>query len=66
MGIFVLVNEKEYFIPFSKYDVFKKATVEEIYDCKLLSPSQLYWEQLDCDIEIDALDNPEKYVLIYK
>jgi len=31
-----------------------------------LSPTQLYWPDLDADIEIEALEQPEHYPLVFK
>ncbi|WP_420886735.1 DUF2442 domain-containing protein [Candidatus Kuenenia stuttgartensis] len=28
--------------------------------------SHLHWPDLDIDLEIDSLENPEKYPLVYK
>lgn len=63
VGFWILVNDKEYFVPFSNYPEFKKATVDEIFSMKMLSPRQLHWQSLDCDIEIDALEEPERFPL---
>jgi hypothetical protein len=63
IGFRILVNDKEYFVPFSNYPEFKSATLDEIFNMKLLSPRQLYWQTLDCDIELDALEDPEQFPL---
>ncbi len=63
IGFWILINKKEYFIPFKHYPLFKKASIEQIADFKLLSPKQLHWESLDCDIELDALSEPHAYPL---
>lgn len=65
LGFYLLVESKEYFIPFTDYPVFKQASVDEIYDFKMLSPRQIYWKKLDCDIELEALEYPEKFVLTF-
>lgn len=63
IGFWVLVNNVEYFVPFSLYPWFRGATIEQIMDVKVLSPDQLYWESIDCDIELKALKTPENYPL---
>ena len=65
-GFWILVNDKEYFISFADYPVFKKAAVENIFDFRLVSPAQLRWETIDCDIELESLDNPQKFPLRFK
>lgn len=58
-GFWILIQQKEYFVPFAEYPEFRKATVEQILNFKMFSPTQLHWEAIDCDIELDALDKPE-------
>ena len=65
-GFWLLVDDKEYFVPFADYPAFKEATVEQIYKVKRIAPGSFYWEQLDIDIELDALAEPEKYPLKFK
>ena len=66
LGFYILINDKEYFISFSLYPEFKRATIAEIYDFEMPSPTQLSWKSLDCDIELESLESPEKFVLVYK
>lgn len=65
-GFWVMVEDKEYFVSFSDYPGFKNATVDNIFDMKIISRKQLYWEKLDIDIELDALDKPDQFPLQYK
>ncbi len=62
-GFWMLVDNREYFVPFDDYSVFRDATVAQIYDIRRLSPSQFHWPQLDADIELEALEHPEQYPL---
>lgn len=66
VGFYFLIEDKEYFVPFAEYPVFRQATIENIYDYIILSPKQIYWKTLDCDIELDALEKPWQFTLIYK
>lgn len=66
LGIWILVEDSEYFIPFSDYPGFKDASVSRIFQVKFHSPSQLHWESLDIDIELDALKKPESFPLVFK
>jgi hypothetical protein len=65
-GFWLLVGDREYFVPFADYPAFLKASVDQIFTCKILSSSQLYWPALDVDIELDALEHPEQYPLIWR
>ncbi len=65
-GIWIIIDDIEYFISFEDYPQFKNATVEQILSFETLSPTQLYWKSIDCDIEIDALINPQQFPLKFK
>ena len=65
-GIWMLVQNKEYFLSYELYPYFKDQTLRAIQNVQLLHGMHLYWPDLDVDLEIDNLDNPEKYPLISK
>ena len=62
-GIWLFVKEKEYFLSYQDYPYFKDQTLNSIQDVQLLHGYHLYWPGLDVDLEIDNLENPEKYSL---
>lgn len=65
-GFWILLHEKEYFLSYSTFPWFKKATIENICDVKLLNEHHLYWKNLDVDLEIASITNPENYPLFYR
>jgi hypothetical protein len=64
-GFWLLVDDKEYFVPFDDYPVFCEATVAQIYAVQRLGPTQFHWPELDADIELEALEHPEQYPLTF-
>jgi hypothetical protein len=62
----VLADENEYFVPFADYPVFQGASIQQIFQVQRISPTQLHWPDLDADIEIDALEQPEHYPLVFR
>ncbi len=62
-GFWLINQDREFFVPFNDYPVFRKATVEQIYCIEEIAPGQLRWESLDADIELEALETPERYPL---
>lgn len=66
MGFWILVGNKEYFVPFDDYPVFKGASIQQIFQVQQVSPTQFHWPDLDADIEIEALEQPEHYPLVFK
>ena len=65
-GIWVLVNDGEYMLSFSEYPWFSDAKLSEIQNVQVLNGNHLRWPMLDVDIEIDSLETPERYPLVYK
>ena len=65
-GIWILVEEKEYFLPNNEFPWFKDATVGDICEVDLLHGNHLYWPKLDIDLALDSLDHLEQYPLIAK
>ena len=64
-GIWILVNEREFFMPFSEYPWFLKGTLEQIYNLEFFHDHHLYWPALDIDVDIESLKFPEAYPLTY-
>lgn len=65
-GFWLLVDDCEYFVPFADYPVFLEATVAEIYATQLIGPGQFHWPELDADIELEALEHPERFPLVFQ
>ena len=62
-GLWLWVKEREYFLSYRDYPYFKDQTLKTIQNVELLHDYHLYWPDLDIDLEIDNLENPEKYPL---
>mgnify|MGYP001604272434 CR=1 FL=1 len=65
-GIWLYARGQEFLLPFKEYPWFKDAKVSAVYNVKLLHRSHLYWPDLDVDLDIESLEQPEKYPLLAK
>jgi len=63
-GIWIYIKGREYFLPYKDYPWFKEAKVSEVFNVQLLHGMHLHWPVLDVDLELEALQHPEKYPLI--
>lgn len=63
LPIWLFVNGDECFLSFQDYPYFKDHTLIANQTVELLHGYHLYWPALDVDLEIDNLENPEKYLL---
>ena len=65
-GVWLLFNEREYFLSFSQFPWFKNAKIKSIFNVISPSPNHLFWPELDVDLEADSLEFPDQYPLISK
>lgn len=66
LGFWLWVDDRECFVPFADYPTLKQATVERLLAVQRISPTQFYWEALDVDIELAALEQPEHFPLSFR
>ncbi len=62
-GIWLLTGDEELFLSYQEFPWFKQATVAAVFDVREESPGDFYWPQLDVDLCLDSIRNPEKYPL---
>ena len=65
-GLWLLVEDKEYFLPYEGYPWFRNATVAQIVKVELLHGDHLYWPDLDVDLAVKSLAKPESFPLIFR
>ena len=65
-GFWLLIEDKEYFLPYADFPWFRNAKIYEILDVKRLHGDHLHWPALDVDLCLDSLAQPETFPLIYK
>jgi len=58
-GIWLLMNDKEFFLPFERFPWFREATVAEIHNVQIVNGHRLHWPDLDKDLPVDSLGRPE-------
>jgi hypothetical protein len=65
-GIWVLINEKEWFLSFENFPWFKDASVSAIHNVELLNEHHLYWPDLDVDLAMESIEDPGRFPLVAK
>jgi hypothetical protein len=63
-GIWLLLHDREYFLPFESFPWFANATVSQICQVELPSSQHLYWPLLDIDLSLESIEHPERFPLI--
>lgn len=65
-GIWILISEREYFLPYVEFPWFKEAKIAEAINVKILNKTHLYWPDLDIDLDLEMLADVESYPLRYE
>ncbi len=65
-GFWILLEKKEYFLPFKEYPWFFNAKISSLINVELIHNHHLHWPELDVDLSTEILAYPERYPLSYK
>lgn len=62
-GLWVLLGERELFLPFDEFPWFRDAPVSAILALEVHGPGHLHWPDLDVDLSVHSIEHPEQYPL---
>jgi hypothetical protein len=65
-GVWLLANDHEYFLPHEKFPWFRNARIAQICNVEMQAQGHLHWPDLDVDLDLDSIQSPEKYPLVFK
>jgi Protein of unknown function (DUF2442) len=65
-GFWLLVGEREHFLAFADFPWFRGATLQQLFAIEFSHDRHLYWPELDVDLDLERIQNPEKFPLISK
>ena len=60
-GFWVLIGERELFLPFEEFPWFRDAPVGTSLNVNRPQPDHLYWPDLDVDLSVDSIANADDY-----
>ena len=64
-GLWLLIDDKEYFLPYEDFPWFRNAPVRQIAKVELLHGDHLYWPELDIDLSLDSVANPKSFPRVF-
>jgi hypothetical protein len=65
-GFWVLLGDEELPVPYAQFPWFKKATIEQLLAVERPTEGHLYWPQLDIDLSVESLRNPDAFPKVSK
>ncbi len=63
-GVWLLVKDQEYFMDFKYFPWFRDSCISHVLNVELIHGHHLYWPDLDIDLELNSLAQPENYPLV--
>ncbi len=65
-GFWLLVDERELFLPFAQFPWFTDASIGAILNVQRPASCHLYWPDLDVDLSVESIEHPERFPLVSK
>lgn len=65
-GFWLLLNNEELLVPFAEFPWFRQATIGQLSAVEWPSENHLYWPQLDVDLSVESIRNPQAFPLVSK
>lgn len=62
-GIWILAHDKELFMSYEDFPWFKDQTVNTILNVEEPSNGHFYWPDLDIDLTVEIIENPDRFPL---
>jgi len=58
-----VLGERKLFLSFAQFPWFREFTLRELTNVRRPSPQHLHWPEFDIDLDLDAIEHPERYPL---
>lgn len=65
-AVWLLVGQREFFLPYDDFPWFKEAKLKDILKVEQPTPGHFYWPVLDIDLGLETIEHPERFPLIAK
>lgn len=65
-GFWLRAGGRELFLPYTEFPWFRDAPVSALFNVDEPSPGHFYWPDLDVDLGLETIENPERFPLKYE
>lgn len=65
-GFWLLLNDEELLLSFEHFPWFRQATIEQLSHVESPSQDHLYWPDLDVDLSLQSIRQPDAFPLVAK
>jgi len=64
-GVWIRIDGRDHQMSFAGFPWFRGASVEDVFDVRRPAPWHLHWPALDVDLEVESIEHPERFPLIF-
>ena len=65
-GFWLFIGGREFLLPFEEFPWFRDVPVGKLLKVELPHPYHLYWPELDVDLAVESIEQPERFPLVSK
>ena len=65
-GVWLSLQGRELCLTFEHFPWFENAAVAAVMNVQLTQPDHLYWPDLDVDLAVESIMDPERFPLVAK
>lgn len=62
-GLWLLAGDKELFLSYEDFPWFKDVPIGKILNVQEPTPGHFYWPDIDVDLGIETIENPDRFPL---
>jgi len=62
-GIWLLAENKEFFLSYEEFPWFKDVTIGQIHNVEEPTPGHFFWPDLDVDLDAESIEHPGRFPL---
>lgn len=62
-GLWLLTDDRELFLPFDDFPWFRDAPIGKVLNVEEPTPGHFFWPDLDVDLGIESIEQPERFPL---
>ena len=62
-GFWICFSDTEYFLPYDEFPWFRECKLSTLFNFETSENGHFYWPDLDVDLSIEIIENPEKFPL---
>ena len=65
-AIWIAVRDREYCLKRKDFPWFFSVSIDKVFNVEELFPGHLYWPEIDVDLDIQSIENPQAFPLIFQ